>query len=101
MTRLQYDQLGRPIQALRSGTTQKISVGASSTASSAFAAKTRAIRIVSTTGGHYAIGLNPTATTDDPYLPADVVEFVAVNGSDRIALIQAASSGTAWVTEAD
>ena len=101
MTRLQYDQLGKPIQALQSGVTQRISIGGASAASSAFAAKTRAVRIVSTTACHYVVGSDPTATTDDTYLPAEVVEFVAVGGGQKIAFIQAASAGTAWITEAD
>ncbi len=101
MTRLQYDQLGKPIQALQSGITQRVSVGGASVASSAFAAKTRAVRIVSTTACHYCVGEAPEATTDHAYLPAEVVEFVAVNGGDKIAFVQAASAGTAWITEAD
>jgi len=92
---------GLAVPVLAPGTVQTVSVSGVSTAvANAFGATTRVIRVVATTAIHYAVGSAPTATTSDSYLPADVVEFIHVSPGQKIAFIQNASSGTAYVTEA-
>lgn len=107
MTRLVYDQLGKPIPVLsfRDGNTQTVSVsGTTARVATAFLEKTRVVRIVCTEPAHYRVGASaddPEADTDDSYLPAETVEYVGVNGGDKIAFIEAGTGGTAYVTEAD
>jgi len=107
MTRLVYDQLGKPIPVLsfRDGNTQTVSVsGTSARVTTAFLDKTRVVRIVCTEPSHYQVGPsagNPAADTGDTYLPAETIEYVGVNGGDKIAFIEAGTGGTAFVTEAD
>ncbi len=100
MTRLAVDERGYHIQAIRPGTVQTVSVGASSAAvSNGFAGNSTILRIISTTACHYVLGSSPTATTSDSYLPADVVEYVSCRPGEKIAFIQNAAGGTAYVTE--
>ena len=37
----------------------------------------------------------------DNYLPADTIEYVGVNGEDKVAVIQVSAGGTLYVAEAD
>ena len=90
------------IQALPLGSTQTISVTSSSAANStAFAAGTTAVRVVSTTDCHIIFGTSPTATTSTAYLPANQVEYfkVPVPGTSKLAAIRANADGTLYVTE--
>lgn len=97
---MQFYQSGHPIPATTPGTVQVVSVGAASTATAnPFAPITRVIRIVSTTDCHYVMGDSPVATTSHSYLPAGVVEYLAVQKFTKIAFIQSSSGGTAYVTE--
>ncbi len=103
MTRLVYDQLGKPIPVLsfRQGTRQTVAFTALSTQSTSFAKQTRAVRLVATTACYYAVGANPTATATDNYLPADMVEYVGVSGEDKIAAVRVTTDGTLHIAEAD
>jgi hypothetical protein len=56
-----------------------------STQSTAFAADTRYIRVISSAAAHLAFGTNPTATANDPWVPASTAEFFAVNAADELA----------------
>lgn len=84
----------------RPGTTQTVTVGAASAATSnAFGSGIHKLRIVSTTACHFVLGASPTATTSDPYLPADTVEYITVSQGEKIAFIQNSAGGTAYATE--
>ena len=82
---------------------QQSSVGATN----AFGSETFQLRLVSNSGCCYRIGDGAqTATVSDPYLPANVVEYVTVSPGQRIAALKAATNGlvtatagTLWVTE--
>ena len=87
------------VQALRLGSPQNVTIGASSAQSNAFAASTEVIRIVATVACWIEVGLNPTATNSKTYLPAGVVEYLNTQGGWRIAVLQAASGGTLNITE--
>jgi hypothetical protein len=94
--------------ASRLGATQKVAyTGSSAAAANAFGAQTYQIRVVANSACHVKIGDGAqTATTDDPYLPAHVPDYVTVTPGQRVAAIRAATdgldtatSGTLWVTE--
>lgn len=92
----------------RLGTTQTIAYTASSVAiTNAFGAQTYQIRLVANSACHVKIGDGAqTATTSDPFLPANIAEYVTVTPGQRISAIRAstdglvtATSGTLFVTE--
>ncbi|MBC9876339.1 hypothetical protein G8O24_03135 [Bradyrhizobium sp. INPA01-394B] len=91
----------------RIGTTQTIAYDGSVGATNAFGSETYQVRLVANSGCSYRIGDGAqTATTADPYLPANVVEFVTVSPGQRIAALKAATNGlvtatagTLWITE--
>jgi len=92
----------------RVGTTQTIAYTAASAAiTNAFGAETYQIRLVANSAAHYKIGDGAqTATTSDPFLPANFPEYVTVTPGQRISAIEAstnglvtATAGTMWVTE--
>lgn len=82
------------------GATQAITTsGTSAATTTAWSADTRLIRIATTADAHYAIAAAPTATTDDPLLPAGVVEYLIVPPGLKLAAIQVAAAATFTVTE--
>lgn len=93
--------MGPPIaSSYRPIRTQTVSMGASSSAvGNAFGSGIHVIRIVATEDTHYAIGQSPTATTSDSFLPALVVEYISISPGEKIAFIEGATGGTAYVTE--
>lgn len=68
-------------------TVQHVQVSASSVRTVAFGSTTGLIRVVSDTACHIVINGLPTATTNDSYLPANVVEYFVVNPGDELAVI--------------
>lgn len=67
---------------------------------SAVAATTTVIRVISTTDCFIEIGAAPTAVADTGmYLPALVPEYFACKGSDKVSAIQVASGGTIYVSQ--
>lgn len=100
MTILAQDGRGFTAQVIRPGVTQTVSVtGVSAAVANAVTSRTKIIRVVCTSDCHYRIGATPTATTSDPFLPANVVEYVGINSGQKIAFIQNSANGTAYVTE--
>lgn len=95
--------------AYRVGTTQVIAYDATVPITNAFGGETWQVRLVSNSGCHYHIyeaGGTATATTADPYLPANWIESVTVSPGQKISAIKAATNGlvtatagTLWVTE--
>jgi hypothetical protein len=92
----------------RNSTTQAVAyTGSSAAATDAFGTETFHVRLVANSACHYAIGDGAqTATTANPFLPANVEEYVTVTPGQSIAAIRASSnglvtatSGTLWVTE--
>jgi len=94
--------------ASRLSTTQTIAYTASSAAiTNAFGAQTYQIRVAANSACHIKIGDGvQTATTSDPFLPANWPEYITVTPGQRISAIRAstgglvtATDGTLWVTE--
>ncbi len=91
----------------RVGTTQTIAYNASVAITNAFGPETYQLRLVADSACCYRIGDGAqTATTADPFLPANTVEYVIVSPGQRISAIKAATdglvtttAGTLWVTE--
>jgi len=88
------------IQAVAPGTTQTITTSGSSAAiSTAFATGTTVVRIVATEDVNIKFGSTPTATTSDPFIPANQVEYFKVTAGEKVAAIQNSTAGTCYVTE--
>lgn len=95
MSRLARDANSQPIQCLRPGASQTVSV--SGTAASSTSITQRICRIVSTVNVH--VSVTGTATTSSMFLPANSVEFIHTYEGDTISFITGGSSGTVYVTE--
>ena len=97
------------IDSGRGGTTQTVAYDATVPITNPFGAQTYQIRIVANSACHYHVyetGGTATATTADPFLPANWVEIVTVTPGQKISAIKAATNGlvpatagTLWVTE--
>lgn len=97
--------------ASRVGTTQTIAYSTTTPISNAFGSETYEIKIVANSACHYHLydssaGASATATTSDPFLPANWIEYLIVTPGQKISAIQAATNGlvtatagTMWVTE--
>lgn len=93
--------------ASRNSTTQAVAFTAASAASTnAFATGTCQVRVVANSACHIVVAGTPVATTSDPFLPANWVEYLTVSPGEKIAAIRAATGGlvtatdgTLWVTE--
>ena len=62
-----------------------------STASAAFAAQTKFIRIICDAKAHFKVGGSPTATASSPYLAADTAEYCGVRRNLQIAFYDGSS----------
>jgi hypothetical protein len=93
--------------ASRVGVTQTIAYNTSAAIANAFSSETFQLRLVADSACCYRIGDGAqTATTSDPFLPANTIEYVTVSPGQRISVIKAATeglvtatAGTLWVTE--
>jgi len=79
--------------------TQNVTVGVSSTQSTAFRPQTRQVRLVSDADCYIAFGASATATTSSMLLPAGVVEYFEVHPGDLIAVIQKSTTGNLNIAE--
>jgi hypothetical protein len=97
MSRLARDTGAAPIQCLRPGTTQTVTV--SGTAASSTAVTQRVARIVADVDVH--ISISGTATVNSYYIPANTVEFIHTYSGDTISFITDGTTGKAYVSEMD
>ena len=96
MSKLLRDQAGNlyPHIVGKLGTSQVISATATSSQSTAFGTETTLVRIGTSnlTGAgahvHIVVGTNPTATTSGTIVPCGLIEYVAVNPGDKIAVLR-------------
>lgn len=89
------------INGVNPGASQAVAVGASSTQSSAVGANTQAVLLCSTVACFVTVGASPTAVANTSmYLPANTLLFVAIGGSQKVAVIQASGAGSLYITEA-
>ena len=78
---------GLPVAALPALVEQTVAIGGTSEQSSAFSTRTRVIRVHTDAICSILVGSNPTATAAKLRLPADAVEYFAVQPSDKLAVI--------------
>jgi len=102
MSELQFDDNGQLTQIYSLGTTQVMTVTASSVQSTAIASDCTIIRLANGSAAHchFSIGANPTATTTtSPMLPANAVEYIKVKGGDKVAVIRGATATDVSITQ--
>ena len=90
---------GPPIMKVADGSTISISVSGTSAQSAAISTTTGYVRLFSTTLCHIRFGSNPTATTSNMPLAANVPEYFQITPGQKIAAIQNSASGTLYITE--
>jgi hypothetical protein len=83
------------------GTTTNITTSASSQAAGAVGNTTSIVRVAVTQNTYVAVGVgNVTATTNSMLVPANTVEFLAVEPSvGNVAVLQVTAAGVASITE--
>jgi hypothetical protein len=102
MSKLARDNNGQLTQVFEFGTTQVMTVTASSVQSNAVAAGCTIIRLANGSAAdcHFQIGTNPTASlTTSPMLPAYVVEYIKVTGGDKVAVIRGGTATDISITQ--
>lgn len=85
----------------RLGTTQAVAyTGTSATSTNAFGAETYQIRVVANSACHIKVveAAGGAATTSDPLLPANWVDYLGVSPGQKISAIRAASDGLVTAT---
>lgn len=87
-----------PAIQLNCPSSQSVTIGASSTPSTAVGGT--CVRLCATSDCWINVGGNPTATTGagSTFLPAGVVEYLKVNATDLIAVIQNSAAGALSIT---
>lgn len=79
--------------------TQKLTVSGTSAQSAVIGNYINTVRVISTTNCHIAVGVSPTATTDDFYLPAGLPEYLRVPDGGKVAVIQNSAGGSLYISE--
>ncbi len=90
-------QLGA-LPVIRPGATQKVTIGSTSTSSTAVSAQV--VRLVATADCHIAFGSAATADATSLLLPANMPEYFACDANDRVAVIQDTAGGALYITPA-
>ena len=91
-TDLVVDKAGRtvPVASEPAKTTQSVTY-TTSTASAAFNASTKFIRVICDAKAHFSISGSPTATASSPYLAADSAEYFGVRRGLKISFYDGSS----------
>jgi hypothetical protein len=102
MSSVARDDRGQLTQIYAFGTSQVMTVSASSVQSNAIASDCTIIRLASgsTAHCHFEIGSNPTASlTTSAMLPANTVQFVKVAGGSKVAVIRGGTAVDISITQ--
>lgn len=83
----------------RDKTTQKLSITATSSQTSAMSDATYKIRLVCTAACHFKIDVNPTATDSDAFLPANDYIYLGISPGEKVAVRTVSGGGTAFITQ--
>ena len=78
--------------------TDKITTSATSVQSPDIEVGISSVRIITTVDSHYAIGVNPTATDSDAFIPAKIEFFVGISSGEKVAVRTVSGGGTAFIT---
>ena len=76
--------------------TQVIAIGGAAVPSTSL--RTQTIRLYATSACHIAIGANPTATSNDAFIPAGVIEYFMCEYNDLLSVIQDSAGGFLYIT---
>lgn len=90
-------QLGA-LPVVRPGATTSVAVGAESSQSGPLGSTV--VRVVATTDCHVSFGADPAADATSLYLPANMPEYFACSGEEKIAVIRDTADGTLYITPA-
>ena len=102
MSKLSRDDNGQITIFGALGTTQVMTVTASSVQSTAVGTGVTMLRLANGGGAHchFAIGASPTASlTTSPMLPASSIEYVACASGDKVAVIRGATATDVSITQ--
>jgi hypothetical protein len=102
MSKLFRDDNGQLTTFGSLGTTQVMTVSATSVQSTAVGAGVTMLRLANAAAAHchFSIGASPTASlTTSPMLPANAVEYVACAGGDKVAVIRGATATDISITQ--
>jgi len=102
MSSVARDDRGQLTQIYALGTSQVMTVSASSVQSNAIASDCTIIRLASgsTAHCHFEIGSNPTASlTTSAMLPANTVQYVKVAGGSKVAVIRGGTAVDISITQ--
>jgi hypothetical protein len=102
MSKLFRDDNGQLTTFGSLGTTQVMTVSATSVQSTAVGAGVTMLRLANGAGAHchFAIGSNPTASiTTSPMLPTNCIEYVACASGDKVAVIRNATATDVSITQ--
>jgi hypothetical protein len=102
MSKLTRDDNGQIATFGKMGTTQVMTVTASSVQSTAVAANCTIVRLsnINSAPAFFAVGSNPTATTTtSAMLPPNAIEYIEVSGGDKIAVIRGATATDVAITQ--
>ncbi len=102
MSKLSRDDNGQLTIFGALGTTQVMTVSATSVQSTAVGAGVTILRLANGSAAHchFAIGASPTASlTTSPMLPANAVEYVACASGDKVAVIRNATATDISITQ--
>jgi hypothetical protein len=102
MSKLFRDDNGQLTTFGALGTTQVMTVTASSVQSTAVGAGVTMLRLANGGGAHchFAIGASPTASlTTSPMLPASSIEYVACSPGDKVAVIRGGTATDVSITQ--
>ena len=84
----------------RLGTHQSVAyTGTAGTIATAIATGVTAVRVVVTSAAFVKVGNDPTATTSDVYMAANVPEVFTITPGQKVSAVQVAAGGTLHVTE--
>ena len=90
---------GGAFQAIVPGTSQTVAYTGTAAQSSAFQLTTTLIRVIASTDCYLRFGSNPTATTSDMLLLANIPEYFGVTPGEKVSAIRSTASGTLYITE--
>jgi len=84
----------------RNSTCQQVAyTGTAGVTTNAFDTQTRQVRVVANSACHILVSKAGTlAATTDPFLPALWIEYLTVNGAEKISAIQASTNGLVTAT---
>jgi hypothetical protein len=86
--------------AYRLGTHQSVAyTSTAGTIANAVGIGTQLVRVLVTSAAHVKIGKDPTATTSDPLMAANVPEVFVIVPGEKVSAVQSAAGGTLHVTE--